>query len=125
MPATSQTQNGPFASVAAMPLRFETFTFTGVGIQNSRILFADGLPGLRVWGFQGAGAAAVVTFLVQFADGNDGAGNPQWANLVPIYNLAPFVPSLNLFSLGSRQYRLQVTATAACTVQYRIAAALT
>ena len=122
MPVANQPTNGPHPNVAAMPVRFQTLTFAVAAQQFTNPLFADGLPGLRVWVLQTLGAG-LVTVEVQFADGNGQLGT-DWQPLVPPFPIALFVPSLTPFSLGSRRYRLAVTSTGAATVRVRTVAAL-
>jgi len=123
MPVANQPTNGPHPNVAAMPVRFQTLTFAVAAQQFTNPLFADGLPGLRVWVLQTLGAG-LVTVEVQFADGNGPGGVPDWQPLVPPFAVALLVPSLTPFSLGSRRYRLAVTSTGAATVRVRTVAAL-
>lgn len=123
MPAYSSPSNAPYPSVAPQPIRFGVLTFGGAGSQTTAIVQASGLPGIRAWFFQTAGAGAV-TVQLEFADGNLANNVIQWDPLVPLYGILLNVPSLNQFSLGSRLYRATVTSTGAATVKYRLNATL-
>ena len=123
MPTTAGPSNSPVAVAAAVPLRFQTLTFVGAGgTQNTNPVFADGLPGLRAFLLQTAGAG-LVSVQLQFADGVLAAA-PDFQPLIPAFAIVLNVPSLNEFSLGSRQYRAVVTSTGAATVRVRLASVL-
>lgn len=123
MPIQQQTNNGVYPTVSATPIRFGTLTFVGGQTLNSLQLISDGLPGLRVWVLQTLGPG-VITVQPQFANENN-IGGIVWRPLVPPYAVALNVPALNVFTLGSRRYRIQVTSTGNATVLYRIAGTLT
>lgn len=122
MPAYSSPSNGPFQSIAPQPIRSGVLTFGGAGSQSTPEVYSDGLPGLRAWFLQTAGAA--VTVQLEFADGNSGNNVVQWRPLVAAYGIVAVIPSLVNYSLGSRRYRATLTAAGAAVVAYRLNATL-
>ena len=122
MPSYSSPSNGPFASVAPQPIRSGVLTFGGAGSQTTLEVRADGLPGIRAWFLQSAGA--VITVQLEFADGNSGNNVIQWRPLVAAYAIVATIPSLVNYSLGSRRYRATLTAAGAAVVAYRLNATL-
>lgn len=127
MPQSPGPSNSPFTNAASMPVVSDTLTFLGPGIatQTSRELFADGLPGLNVWLRHTIGAAGLVSVRVQFAFGNETPATVTWEDVTPAFAIPFNVATLNNYHLGSRRYRLLVTANGTATVRYRLVAALT
>lgn len=116
--------NGPHGSTSAAPHVFDTEVFPASGSTFTVPLQASGMPGLRVWVYQSAGAG-LVTILPQFANGNIGGNQPGWVPLSAPYAVVSLVPSLVSFPLGARMFRISITATAAATVQWRLTGSLT
>lgn len=123
MPAYSSPANAPYPSVAPQPIRSATLTFVGAATQFTAQVQASGLPGLRAWFLQTAGAG-MVSVELQFADGNSANNVIQWRTLLAPYVIGVGVPSLVQTSLGSRLYRAAVTSTGVATVIYRLNATL-
>lgn len=126
MPAVNQPQNGPIGTIAQVPIVFNNaLVFGGAASQNTDILPAGGLPGLRAW-FRVTGAAVAVSVQLQFANGQTIAG-PNWQPLIGAFILDPtgVTPSPVNATLGSRFYRAVITAAGATTVAYRLAGTLT
>jgi hypothetical protein len=124
MPAYSGGSNGPFATVAAMPVRFGILTFAVAGTQQTNELFGDGLPGWNAWFLQTAGAGNV-SIQLEFEQGLVVDLVPSWQPLVPAYGIVLTVPSLVYHSLGASRYRASITSTGVATVRYQIVARLT
>lgn len=117
----AQPVNGNFPSVAAMPVVFDTLTFSVAGTQTTKELLSGNLPGLRLWF---SPSIAGCTVVIQFAQGNAG-GAVNWEPMMATIALVPGAQLLGPYSLGSRRYRVSVSAPAAGTVKYRLVAALT
>lgn len=124
MPNTTNPTSGPYGATAIMPVRFGQLTFALAGTLITPDLFADGLPGVRLYSRQLAGPA-VVSVQLQFANGSDGGGNIQWLPLIPPFAIAVAVPSVVPVTLGSRRYRVAYTSTGATTVEFRLVGTLT
>lgn len=125
MPSSAGPSNSPSQNVSPLPVKSVTLTFGGGGgTQSTDPVHADGLPGLRAWFLQTAGAG-VVSVQLEFADGNAANNTVLWAPLVPAFGIALGVPSLTPYSLGSRLYRATVTSTGVAVVRTRLNAALT
>lgn len=120
----SGPSNGPHGSTSAAPHIFDIEIFLAGGSTFTPPLQASGMPGLRVWVYQSAGAG-LVTILPQYANGNIAGNQPGWVPLSAPYAIAPLVPSLVPFPLGARMFRISITTTAAATVQWRLTASLT
>ena len=123
MPINGGPSNGPLPSTAQVNIEFSQtgITFSGAGSQSTPPVHADNLPGFNVWVLQSSGAGAV-SVQPQFANGTGVGGVPAWQNLVPAFAVAPGVPVLNNYRLGSRLYRLVITTTGAAVVQWRTTA---
>lgn len=116
--------NGPHGASSSAPHVFDIETFVGAGSTFTVPLQASGMPGLRVWVYQSAGAG-LVTILPQYANGNIAGNQPGWVPLSAPYAVAALVPSLVSFPLGARMFRISISSTGAATVQWRLTASLT
>ncbi len=120
MPSPPGPSNGPFQSVAAMPVRFGALTFLGASSLSTTVLASDGLPGLNAWFRQTTAPGTGVTVQLEFQNGVVVDGTPNWQPLIPAYALAFDIPSLTNVSLGSTRYRATLTSNGMCTVRYQI-----
>jgi len=125
MSTQNAASNGPQGSTSATPVVFDTITTALAGVQTSRVLYNDGLVGIRLWILQ-TGGAIPVQANVQFGAGNTVANAIDWQPLVPAFVLAIGVPALNNWSLAIHQARVQFTFGAGGgVVRYWLTGALT